>query len=71
MHPEPKPPILGVQQGRRAAGTARKDEGAVLIDEKLKAAIERALADGCRVQLKRMKDGTIKAQIVKMEEIKK
>nr|DAN07015.1 MAG TPA: hypothetical protein [Caudoviricetes sp.] len=42
-----------------------------MIDEKLKAAIERALADGCRVQLKRMKDGTIKAQIVKMEEIKK
>lgn len=42
-----------------------------MIDDKLKAAIEKALSEGCRVQLKRMKDGTIKAQIVKMEEIKK
>ena len=33
-----------------------------MIDEKLKAAIEKALAAGCRVQLKRMKDGSVKAQ---------
>lgn len=42
-----------------------------MIDEKLKAAIERALAAGFRVQLKRMKDGTVKAQIIKAEELKK
>lgn len=41
-----------------------------MIDEKLKAAIERALAAGFRVQLKRMKDGTVKAQIIKAEELK-
>ena len=42
-----------------------------MIDEKLKAAIEQALAKGARVQLKRMKDGSVKAQIIKAEEIKK
>ena len=42
-----------------------------MIDEKLKAAIERALAAGFRDQLKRMKDGTVKAQIIKAEELKK
>ncbi len=42
-----------------------------MIDEKLKAAIERAFAAGFRVQLKRMKDGTVKAQIIKAEELKK
>ena len=42
-----------------------------MIDEKLKAAIEWALAAGFRVQLKRMKDGTVKAQIIKAEELKK
>lgn len=42
-----------------------------MIDEKLKAAIEKALAAGCRVQLKRMKDGNVKAQIIKAEELKK
>ena len=42
-----------------------------MIDEKLKAAIERALAAGFRVQQKRMKDGTVKAQIIKAEELKK
>ena len=42
-----------------------------MIDEKLKAAIERALAAGFRVQPKRMKDGTVKAQIIKAEELKK
>lgn len=41
-----------------------------MIDEKLKSAIERALAAGFRVQLKRMKDGTVKAQIIKAEELK-
>ena len=48
----------------------KKQEDA-MIDEKLKAAIERALAAGFRVQLKRMKDGTVKAQIIKAEELKK
>lgn len=42
-----------------------------MIDEELKAAIERALSSGLRVQLKCMKDGTVKAQIIKAEEIKK
>ena len=42
-----------------------------MIDDKLKAAIERALAAGCRVQLKCMKDGNVKAQIIKAEELKK
>lgn len=48
-----------------------KERKEVVIDEKLKAAIERALAAGFRVQLKRMKDGTVKAQIIKAEELKK
>ncbi len=42
-----------------------------MIDEKLKAAIELALAKGMRVQLKQMKDGSVKAQVIKVEEIKK
>ena len=42
-----------------------------MIDDKLKAAIEKALATRCRVQLKRMKDGSVKAQIIKAEELKK
>ena len=42
-----------------------------MIDEKLKTAIEMALAAGCRVQLKGMKDGSVKAQIIKAEELKK
>ncbi len=41
-----------------------------MIDDKLKAAIEKALAAGCRVQLKKMKDGTVKAQIIKAEALK-
>ena len=42
-----------------------------MIDEKLKVAIEKALAAGCRVQLKRMKDGSVKAQIIEAKELKK
>nr|DAQ98248.1 MAG TPA: hypothetical protein [Caudoviricetes sp.] len=42
-----------------------------MIDEKLKTAIEKALASGCRVQLKQMKDGSVKAQVIKAEELKK
>ena len=42
-----------------------------MIDDKLKAAVERALAAGYRVQLKRMKDGSVKAQVIKAEELKK
>lgn len=42
-----------------------------MIDDKLKAAIERALKNGLRVQLKGMKDGSVKAQIIKAEELKK
>lgn len=42
-----------------------------MIDDKLKAAIEKALAAGYRVQLKRMKDGSVKAQVIKAEELKK
>ena len=33
-----------------------------MIDDKLKAAVERALDAGHRVQLKRMKDGSVKAR---------
>lgn len=42
-----------------------------MIDEKLKSAIEHALAAGLRVQLKRMKDGSVKAQIIEAKELKK
>lgn len=38
--------------------------------EKMIAAIEAALAQGHRVQLKRLKDGTIKMQIVYQKELK-
>lgn len=48
-----------------------KERKEVVIDEKLKAVIERALASGLRVQLKCMKDGTVKAQIIKAEELKR
>lgn len=41
-----------------------------MIDERLQAAIERALEAGCRVQLKRMKDGSIKAQIISAKDLK-
>lgn len=41
-----------------------------MIDEKLKAAIEKALFAGFRVQLKRMKDGSVKAQIIEAKELK-
>lgn len=41
-----------------------------MIDEKLKAAVETALAAGLRVQLKQMKDGTVKAQIIRAETLK-
>ena len=41
-----------------------------MIDDKLKAAIEKALAAGCRVQLKCMKDGSVKAQVIKAEELR-
>lgn len=42
-----------------------------MIDEKLKTAIEKALAAGFRVQLKSMKDGSVKAQIIEAKELKK
>ena len=42
-----------------------------MIDEKLKSTIEKALAAGLRIQLKLMKDGSVKAQIIKVEELKK
>lgn len=41
-----------------------------MINERLKEAIERALEAGCRVQLKRMKDGSIKAQIISAKDLK-
>ena len=41
-----------------------------MIDEKLKFAIERALESGARVQLKQMKDGSVKAQIIEAKELK-
>lgn len=42
-----------------------------MIDEKLKSAIEKALESGARVQLKQMKDGSVKAQIIEAKELKK
>lgn len=42
-----------------------------MIDDRLKSAIEKALAAGLRVQLKAMKDGSVKAQIIRAEELKK
>ena len=42
-----------------------------MIDEKLKTAIEKALVAGCRVQLKGMKDGSVKAQIIEAKELKR
>ena len=38
--------------------------------EQVKQAIEKALAQGHRVQLKQMRDGTIKMQIVSYKELK-
>lgn len=38
--------------------------------DKIIAAIERALAQGHRVQLKQLKDGTIKVQIIFQKELK-
>lgn len=40
------------------------------MDKDFIKAVEAVLATGARVQLKQIKDGSIKAQIVKMEEIK-
>ncbi len=42
-----------------------------MIDDRLKAAIEKALSAGLRVQLKAMKDESVKAQIIRAEELKK
>lgn len=42
-----------------------------MIDDRLKASIEKALAAGLRVQLKQQKDGSIKSQIIKAEELKR
>ena len=41
------------------------------MDKDFIKAVEAVLATGARVQLKQIKDRSIKAQIVKMEEIKK
>lgn len=41
-----------------------------MIDDKLKAAIEQALAAGQRIQLKQQKDGTVKVQIISAKELK-
>ena len=38
--------------------------------EKMKQAIEASLDQGHRVQLKKLKDGTVKIQIVSMRELK-
>ncbi len=40
------------------------------MDEKMLAAIKAALAQGHRVQLKQLKDGTIKVQTVVAKELK-
>ncbi len=40
-----------------------------LIDESVLRAVEQALEHGERVQLKKMKDGTVKAQIVAMKDL--
>lgn len=40
------------------------------MSEKLIAAIEAALSQGHRVQLKQLKDGTIKVQVVLQKELK-
>lgn len=41
-----------------------------MMDPRLIDSIEKALADGARVQLKQQKDGSIKAQIVSAKELK-
>lgn len=38
--------------------------------EQVRQAIEKALAQGHRIQLKQMKDGTVKVQIVSHKELK-
>lgn len=40
-----------------------------MIDDRLKSAIEKALAAGLRMQLKATKDGSVKAQIIRAEEL--
>ena len=42
-----------------------------MVDEKLMSAIQKALDKGLRVQLKKMKDGTVKIQIIEAKELKK
>lgn len=41
-----------------------------MIDPNLMVAIETALADGARIQLKQQKDGTVKAQIISAKGLK-
>lgn len=41
-----------------------------MIDKRLIEAIEKALADGHRLQLKQQKDGTVKVQIISAKELK-
>lgn len=41
-----------------------------MIDEYMIEALERALSAGLRVQLKMMKDGSIKAQVISAKELK-
>ena len=38
--------------------------------EQIRQAVDRALDQGYRVQLKKMKDGTVKIQIVSLKELK-
>lgn len=41
------------------------------MDKEIIQAIEKALAVGLRVQLKQQRDGSIKVQVIKAEELKK
>lgn len=40
------------------------------MNDQVISAIDRALDQGCRIQLKKLKDGTVKIQIVSMKELK-
>ena len=56
--------------GRKMQHTGRPNGDALTVRQ-LGILAAGALAAGFRVQLKRMKDGTVKAQIIKAEELKK
>lgn len=68
-YPAAEQGIQGVQRGGGIADAKGEDEGGVLMDESMKAAIEKVLSKGDRVELIPVKDG-VKIIHIKREEVK-